>query len=557
MVSYQGRQLDFGNVRRMSMREAVGDNSLSGHELVAAFEAKVEPTLIQPTIIYDYPVEVSPLSKNKPDDPALVERFEIYAAGMEIGNAYTELNDPQEQRRSVSKCNWSMPRRGDEEAHQMDEDYIRAMSYGMPPTGGEGIGIDRLTMILTDSEVDPRRDSVPAAAPGRRDRHCRQDWRKLRPGASSRNSPCSNSSLPDAICEPKRKQAMISIITVISVAGVAAGVMALVIALAINNGFRDTLQRNLLGATAHVSVLEKEPSEGIDNWQQIAARLSQLPHVASALPSLYDSGYISGPVNGAGAVIKGISIGESSAVPDALRHLKAGSLADMAAKPGELPGILLGSRLADSIGAVTGKPVSLIIPNGQMTPFGMRPSFVRVRVAGIFESGLYDLDNLWTFMALPDAQKAFGLSDVVNSIELKLDGIYQASSVAQAASSAIGPKLAATTWQEQNRQLLNALKMERTVTVITIGLIQIVAALNILITLIMLVMEKHRDIAVLMSMGARTRQIQRIFVLEGALIGAVGTRDRPGGGVQPLLFRQSLSLVEARRAGLLALVCAV
>lgn len=321
----------------------------------------------------------------------------------------------------------------------------------------------------------------------------------------------------------KRKQVMISIITVISIAGVAAGVMAMVIAISINNGFRDTLERNLLGATAHVSVLEKEPSEGIDNWQQIAARLSQLPHVASALPSLYDSGYISGPVNGAGAVIKGISIGESSAVPDALRHLKAGSLADMAAKPGELPGILLGSRLADSIGAVTGKPVSLIIPNGQMTPFGMRPSFVRVRVAGIFESGLYDLDNLWTFMALPDAQKAFGLSDVVNSIELKLDGIYQASSVAQAASSAIGPKLAATTWQEQNRQLLNALKMERTVTVITIGLIQIVAALNILITLIMLVMEKHRDIAVLMSMGARTRQIQRIFVLEGALIGAVGT----------------------------------
>jgi lysyl-tRNA synthetase, class II len=150
VVEYQGETLDFSNIRRMSMREAVGDSSLKGHSLVEKFEREVEPKLIQPTFIYDYPVEVSPLSKNKPSDPAFVERFEIYAAGMEIGNAYTELNDPQEQRRR-----FEMQARdreaGDEEAHQMDEDYIRAMSYGMPPTGGEGIGIDRLTMILTNS----------------------------------------------------------------------------------------------------------------------------------------------------------------------------------------------------------------------------------------------------------------------------------------------------------------------------------------------------------------------------------------------------------------------
>jgi lysyl-tRNA synthetase class 2 len=150
VVEYQGETLDFSCVRRMSMQEAVGDFSLKGHSLMEKFEREVEATLIQPTFIYDYPVEVSPLSKNKPSDPAFVERFEIYAAGMEIGNAYTELNDPQEQRRRF-EMQVRDREAGDEEAHQMDEDYIRAMSYGMPPTGGEGIGIDRLTMILTNS----------------------------------------------------------------------------------------------------------------------------------------------------------------------------------------------------------------------------------------------------------------------------------------------------------------------------------------------------------------------------------------------------------------------
>ena len=122
----------------------------AGEALADIFERVVEAQLIQPTIIYDYPVETSPLSKNKPDEPELVERFEIYTAGMEIGNAYTELNDPQEQRRRFD-YQIGMRERGDEEAHQMDEDYVRALSYGMPPTGGEGIGIDRLTMILTNS----------------------------------------------------------------------------------------------------------------------------------------------------------------------------------------------------------------------------------------------------------------------------------------------------------------------------------------------------------------------------------------------------------------------
>jgi lysyl-tRNA synthetase, class II len=150
VVEYQGEKIDFGNLRRVSMREAVSDPSLKGQALVDAFERYIESTLIQPTIVFDYPIEVSPLSKNKPDDPDFVERFEIYVAGMEIANAFTELNDPTEQRRRFD-MQLSLREKGDEEAHQMDEDYVRALSYGMPPTGGEGIGIDRLTMILTNT----------------------------------------------------------------------------------------------------------------------------------------------------------------------------------------------------------------------------------------------------------------------------------------------------------------------------------------------------------------------------------------------------------------------
>jgi lysyl-tRNA synthetase, class II len=149
VVDYQGQQIDFGKFHRVSMQEVVGNPDLKGEELMQAFE-NIEHTLIQPTFVYDYPVEISPLSKTKPDNPALVERFELYIGGMELANAFTELNDPREQRQRF-EMQLAMRQKGDEEAHQMDEDYIRALSYGMPPTGGEGLGIDRLTMILTNS----------------------------------------------------------------------------------------------------------------------------------------------------------------------------------------------------------------------------------------------------------------------------------------------------------------------------------------------------------------------------------------------------------------------
>ena len=149
-VTYGEHLIDYSQVRRMTMQEAVGDHTLKGHALVERFENEVEKTLMQPTFIYDFPVEVSPLSKNKPEDPSLVERFELFIGGMEIANAYTELNDPQEQRRRFD-LQVAMRAEGDEESQPMDEDFLRALSYAMPPTAGEGIGIDRLVMLLTNS----------------------------------------------------------------------------------------------------------------------------------------------------------------------------------------------------------------------------------------------------------------------------------------------------------------------------------------------------------------------------------------------------------------------
>jgi lipoprotein-releasing system permease protein len=320
----------------------------------------------------------------------------------------------------------------------------------------------------------------------------------------------------------KRKQAVISVITAISVVGVAAGVMALVIALAINNGFRNTLQRNLVGATAHVTILEKEPGYGIREWREIIARVVSAPHVVSAAPTLYGSVFLAGPVQSSGAVVKGIALGSGAPLPSFLAQLKQGTLAPLG-EPEDPPGLILGSRLAQTTGLVLNARFTLISPQGEMTPFGPRPSYHWFRVVGIFESGLYDLDSGWAFTSIAAAQKVLALDDVVNAIELRVDDIYRAPEVARAVESMTGPKLAATHWMEQNKQLLGALKMEKAVTVVTIGLIQLVAAMNVLISLVMMVMEKHRDIAILMSMGARREQIRNIFMLQGVLIGVVGS----------------------------------
>jgi lipoprotein-releasing system permease protein len=318
----------------------------------------------------------------------------------------------------------------------------------------------------------------------------------------------------------KRKQAVISVITVISIAGVAAGVAALVIGIAINNGFRDTLQRSLLGTTAHVMILEKDPDQGIANWAELDPKLRALPHVVSVAPNLYGTVLLAGPLQSGGAEIKGIPLDDP---PDMLKHLKQGSFERLKDTSG-FPGIILGSKLAQSTGMLLNSVVNVISPRPEFFGPEIRfPAPFRFRVVGIFESGFYEVDSYFAFTSLNSSQVIFNEGNVVNSIELHLDDIYQAPEVARQAEKIAGPALVANTWMEQYHQILDALTTERKVTIVTISLIGIVAALNILITLIMMVMEKNRDIAVLMSMGATHRQIRRIFMLQGVLIGTVGT----------------------------------
>ena len=320
----------------------------------------------------------------------------------------------------------------------------------------------------------------------------------------------------------RRKEAVVSIVTAISVVGVSAGVMALIIALAINNGFSNELQKNLLGATAHVDVIPKQAGDAIEDWRGLIAKLIKIPHVVGAAPSVSSGVFFSGPLNAKGGILFGIDVDLEPHVSDMFKHMKEGSLAGLKAG-GSPPGIVLGSGLARDTGMMLNSIVTIISPQGDLTPVGVRPGIRRFRVVGIFESGFFQYDDFWAYTSLHAAQEALSLTDLVNQIELKLDDKYLAPQVTVEARKIAGPRLTATNWIQENRQLFNAFRMERIVTMITIGLILLVAALNILISLVMMVMEKYRDIAVLMSMGARRQQIRRIFIWQGVLIGVTGT----------------------------------
>ncbi len=319
-----------------------------------------------------------------------------------------------------------------------------------------------------------------------------------------------------------RKQAGVSVITVFSVLAVALGVIAIIIAMAITNGFRNTLQTKLLSATPHVTVMEKEPSTGIENWRELRAKFSTLPGVAGASPALYGIVMFTGPLQAAGGNLKGIMGPGDAPLPDALVHLKTGSIKDWREING-YPPIVLGWRLAQRTGMLAGSILRVTSTQGEMTPLGTKMVEYRFRVAGTFDSGFYEFDDNWAFTSLDAVQRVLALPDVVSTVEISLTDIYRAPEIARRAEAIAGPKLAASSWLERNKQYLSALQMERVVTIIVISLLQIIAALNIFTSLVMAVMEKQRDIGILMSMGASRGQVSRIFMLQGILIGVAGT----------------------------------
>ena len=352
----------------------------------------------------------------------------------------------------------------------------------------------------------------------------------------------------------KRRQAFIGIITGISIAGVAAGVASLVVALAINNGFRQDLQQRLLGSTSHIS-LQRVADDGIKDWPALMDRLAKQPHVVAAAPAIFEQVLISRGPRARGAVLKGMIPRYERHVGDLLNSVKEGSatplededednvarapspaqpesaastaipdsLAAVQQRVAAMPPIVIGQDMADNLGAKVGDSVLVTSPQGELTPFGMVPKYNRFKVVGIFNSGFFDYDSSWAFARLSDSQKLFGLGDLISVIEFKVDDIYKAAEISHHLEDAAGKGFMAQNWEEQNKALFHALRLERLVTFITIGLIVFVAALNILISLIMMVMEKTKDIAVLMSMGTRRAQVRNLFMAQGVLIGAIGT----------------------------------
>lgn len=329
----------------------------------------------------------------------------------------------------------------------------------------------------------------------------------------------------------KRRQAVVGVITAISVAGVAVGVASLIIALAITNGMSHDLRERLLSSTAHVMLMRVQ-SDGIRNWRELTERMRRLPHVTAAAPGLYEPVLISRGALSGGAELKGIIPQEERGVSDLLSQIKSGSAVPLSqsinnASTDEAnratPPIVIGYDLANTLDAKVGDTVNVTSPQGELTPYGIVPKYQRFQIAGIFHSGFYQYDSGFGFVRLVDAQHLFGEPDVVSEIAFKVDNLYHADRIGKEIEQAAGPGFETTNWMEQNRELFKALKLEQIVTFIVIGLIVCVAALNILIALTMMVMEKTKDIAVLMSLGVQPGQVRRIFLMQGFLISVLGT----------------------------------
>ena len=317
------------------------------------------------------------------------------------------------------------------------------------------------------------------------------------------------------------RPAVLRLVMLFSVLGVAAGVCTLVISLAMNTGFRETLQEHLLSVTSHIS-LTRPGSTGIHGYQTLAKSLAVVPGVRSATPAVYQTVLMSFSGEARGIVTKGIDATNEEKNDEALKRLASGQL-DFSADKDGVGGILVGKQLAGEWKISPGDYVTLTSPQGRLTPFGLLPRTKRFRVAGVFDSGFYDYDANWCFLDLKASQELAGASDVVNVIEFRLENPEQAEQVAEAVKQKAGPGFSAATWMEENRPLFRALRLEKLVTAIFIGLITFVAGLNILAVLSMTVTDKAKDVAVLMSMGARSEQIRTIFLWQGVAIGACGT----------------------------------
>lgn len=325
----------------------------------------------------------------------------------------------------------------------------------------------------------------------------------------------------------KRKQTFISIITFISVAGVMVGVMALIVVLAVMTGFQEDLRDKILGTNSHIVITQY--GEGMKHFNDVAKKVETVQGIVSATPFIYSQIMLTSESNVSGVVVRGIDPEREAKVTNVGENLTDGSLADLIPEEGaadekdKIPGIIIGKELTRILGVFLGEEINMVSPLGNMTPMGMVPRMKKFRIVGIFDSGMYEYDTSLAYISIESAQAFFNMEDMVTGIEVKVTDFFDANNIAENVRKVLGHRYLVRDWKQMNRNIMSALQMEKTVMFIILLLIILVASFNIVSTLIMVVMEKGKDIAILKSMGATSRSILKIFLIEGMVIGVLGT----------------------------------
>ncbi|EFK11631.1 lipoprotein releasing system, transmembrane protein, LolC/E family [delta proteobacterium NaphS2] len=319
----------------------------------------------------------------------------------------------------------------------------------------------------------------------------------------------------------KRKQRFISVITIISVIGVMVGVMALVVVLSVMNGFRSDLMNKILGVNSHVLVLNL--SGTFSGYKQVAEKVKKIEGVVAVTPFIYTQVMLNSSGRVSGAVLRGVDPDSAGQVVNFDKMIKNGSLSSLNKTENGIPAIIIGSELAKQIGAATGSLVTVISPEGKLTPLGRTPNTKKFRVTGVFDSGMYEYDASMVYISLEEAQRFLALGENVTGLELKVKEVYQSDVVAKRIQKELGYPYWTKDWKLMNRSLFSALKLEKMTMFIILTMIVLVGALNIISTLVMVVMEKTRDVAILRAMGASSRSIMSIFMFQGILVGFIGT----------------------------------
>ncbi|MDO8445862.1 MAG: lipoprotein-releasing ABC transporter permease subunit [Deltaproteobacteria bacterium] len=345
----------------------------------------------------------------------------------------------------------------------------------------------------------------------------------------------------------KRKQTFISIITFISMAGVVVGVMALVIVLSVMAGFQEDLRSKILGTTSHIIVMKF--GKGMEDSAEVVKKVKAIPHILAASPFIYNQVMLTSESGVSGAVVRGIEPETASQVTDIAKSIREGSLSSVTQKKKdkegiEVAGAVIGKELAKNLGVFLGDYINIVSPLGTMTPMGIVPKVKRFQVEGVFDSGMYEYDSSLIYVSLKEAQSFFDMGDTVTGVEVRTDDIYKARELGKDIQSSLGYPFWTRDWMEMNKNLFAALKLEKIAMFVILALIVLVAAFNIVSTLIMVVMEKHKDIAILKAMGATSRSIMKIFIIEGTVIGTIGTVLGLLGGYTSCLLLAKYKFIE-------------